>query len=492
MVAAANLGFAAIVHAETWPAALDPALVAKADRGAQPALILLKPADAPKDMAKIAGFEARVAATVEHLKAHADATQAPLLAELKRRGIPHRRYWVANAVSLEADLSTLADLALFAGVVRVEPNATVRAKLPEAVPAPDAPKLVEWGVANVRAPEVWALGYRGAGVVVAGQDTGYRWDHAALRASYRGWNGNAASHDYHWWDAIHADIGSPNINPCGYSTQAPCDDHNHGTHTMGTIVGLDGANAIGVAPDARWIGCRNMDLGDGVPASYLECFQFFLAPTDLSGQNPRPDLAPHIINNSWGCPPSEGCAWHTLEAAVSAVRSAGILVVASAGNSGSGCSSIVDPPALYADAFSVAAHSSTNEIASFSSRGPVTIDGSGRLKPDVSAPGVSVRSALRTGGYGWMSGTSMAGPHVAGVAALVMSANPALKGDPDRVEAILRASAVPTPSSQTCGAFPGAAVPNAVFGYGRVDALAAVLLAQGPIHADGFEGGTPE
>lgn len=479
----------AAAHAATWPAALDPELVATAGQGPQPALILLDGADLTVAAPKAKGFEARVAATVERLRAHADASQAPLVAELERRGIPFRRYWVANAIAVEADLATLADLALLAGVARIESNATAHAKLPEAVLAPVAPKAVEWGIANVRAPEVWALGHRGGGVVVAGQDTGYRWDHPALRASYRGWNGTAATHDHHWWDAIHADIGVVNVNPCGYSAPAPCDDHNHGTHTMGTIVGLDGANEIGVAPEARWIGCRNMDLGDGVPASYLECFQFFLAPTDLAGQNPRPDLAPHVINNSWGCPPAEGCAWHTLQAAVAAVRAAGIVVVASAGNSGSACSTIVDPPALYANAFSVAAHASTNAIASFSSRGPVTIDGSGRLKPDVSAPGVTVRSALRTGAYGSMSGTSMAGPHVAGVVALMMSADPTLKGDPDRVEAILRATAVPTTSTQTCGAFPGASVPNAVFGHGRVDALAAVRAVLDPLLRDGFEGG---
>jgi subtilisin family serine protease len=482
----------ATAGAASWPAKLDPALVAKAGQGPLPALVLLEPAN-PRAMAlEGAGFEARVATTVARLRAHADATQAPLVAELERRGIPHRRFWVANAVAVEADLATLADFALRADVARIEPNSATRTKLPEATPAPAAPKLVEWGLTNVRAPEVWALGYRGAGVVVAGQDTGYRWDHPALRASYRGWNGAAASHDHHWWDAIHADIGTPNASPCGYDSPSPCDDNNHGTHTMGTIVGLDGANEIGVAPDARWIGCRNMDLGDGVPASYLECFQFFLAPTDLAGQNPRPDLAPHVINNSWGCPPSEGCAWQTLQSAVAAVRAAGIVVVASAGNSGSTCSTIVDPPALYADAFSVAAHSSTNAIANFSSRGPVTIDGSGRLKPDVSAPGVAVRSALRGGGYGTMNGTSMAGPHVAGVVALVMSANPSLKGDPDAVEALLRATAAPTTGTQTCGAFAGSVVPNAVFGHGRVDALAAVRRALDPVFAHGFEAGAPE
>jgi subtilisin family serine protease len=474
-----------------WPPKLDRAVTAGPTGEPVDALVLLPPADLQSIPAKSLGFEARVAATVERLRRHATVTQAPLRAELERRGLPYRTFWVANAIAVRAQPAALADLALRADVVRIEANASSRTPLPEPLPALAAPKAAEWGIANVRAPEVWALGIRGAGVVVAGQDTGYRWDHPALRASYRGWDGVAATHDHHWWDAIAADIGAPNANPCGYSTPAPCDDHNHGTHTMGTIVGLDGANEIGVAPEARWIGCRNMDLGDGAPATYLACFQFFLAPTDLAGQNPRPDLAPHVINNSWGCPPSEGCAWHTLAAAVAAVRAAGIVVVASAGNSGSACATIVDPPALYADAFSVAAHASTNAIASFSSRGPVTIDGSGRLKPDVSAPGVGVRSALRTGGYGTMSGTSMAGPHVAGVVALMMSADPTLKGDPDRVEAILRATAVPTTSAQTCGAFPGGAVPNAVFGHGRVDALAALRAALDPLHRDGFEGAGP-
>jgi subtilisin family serine protease len=478
---------APMATASVWPPAIEASLIDAESSAPRPALVLLEAATPVSGAKSAGGFEAGVAAAVSALKAHAEQTQAPLVAELERRGVPYRQFWVANAIAVEADLTTLADLALFADVVRIEPNRTARTTLPDSSPAPTSPKAVEWGVANVRAPEAWALGVRGADVVVAGQDTGYRWDHAALRASYRGWNGNSASHDHHWWDSIHADVGVPNTNPCGYNSAAPCDDHGHGTHTMGTIVGLDGSNEIGVAPDARWIACRNMDLGDGVPASYLECFQFFLAPTDLSGQNPRPDLAPHVINNSWGCIPAEGCAWNTLASAVSAVRGAGILVVASAGNSGPACSSVSDPPALYADAFTVGAHTSSNAIAGISSRGPVIIDGSGRLKPDVTAPGVSVRSSLRGGGYGTMTGTSMAGPHVAGVAALVMSANPALKGNPAAVEAILRASAVPTVSSVDCGSFAGGQAPNAIFGYGRVDALAAVRLALDGVHGDGFE-----
>ncbi len=92
------------------------------------------------------------------------------------------------------------------------------------------------------------------------------------------------------------------------NSPVPCDDVGHGTHTMGTMVGDDGAaNQIGVAPGAKWMGCRNMDVGNGTPATYSECFQWFIAPTNLANQNPDPTKAPHVINNSWGCPPSEGC-----------------------------------------------------------------------------------------------------------------------------------------------------------------------------------------
>ena len=139
-----------------------------------------------------------------------------------------------------------------------------------------------------------------------------RWTHNALKPQYRGWNGSTADHNYNWHDSIHSGGGA-----CGPNTQAPCDDNGHGTHTTGTTSGDDGAgNQIGVAPGAKWIGCRNMDQGNGTPATYTECFQFFIAPTDLNGQNPDPTLRPHVMNNSWGCPPSEGCAPDTLRTIV--------------------------------------------------------------------------------------------------------------------------------------------------------------------------------
>ncbi|MGV8039523.1 MAG: S8 family serine peptidase [Thermoanaerobaculaceae bacterium] len=186
---------------------------------------------------------------------------------------------------------------------------------------------------------------------------------------------------------------------------------------MGTMVGDDGGtNQIGMAPQAKWIGCRDMDGGVGTPASYADCFQFFMAPTDLTCQNPDTAKAPHVINNSWGCPPSEGCTDpNVLKTVVENTRAAGIVVVVSAGNSGSSCSTVSEPAAIYDASLTVGATTSTDSIASYSSRGPVTVDGSNRLKPDVSAPGSNIRSSVPGGGYegGW-SGTSMAGPHVAG------------------------------------------------------------------------------
>jgi subtilisin family serine protease len=185
-----------------------------------------------------------------------------------------------------------------------------------------------------------------------------------------------------------------------------------------------------------------------------------------------------VLNNSWGCPAVEGCDANALIAAVQALRSAGVFVVASAGNDGPGCSTIADPISLYDDVFSVAAVDSGKRLADFSSRGPVTADDSGRVKPDIAAPGVEVFSALPGGTYGANSGTSMAGPHIAGVVALLWSANPALIGNIDRTEQIIRETAQPadlTNEGIVCG--DPTASPNDLSGYGIVDAYAAVQRA---------------
>jgi serine protease AprX len=428
--------------------------------------------------------EARLRRVYDALREVAVRTQAPIRAELDGAGVSYRPFYVVNMLAVKGDRALVTRLAARPEVARIAANPRVRQLLPEPQPGGVGPLVsqgIEWNVAHVNADDVWALGYTGQGIVVAGQDTGYDWDHPALVNQYRGYNGVTATHDYNWHDAIHTnDPHTPAGNPCGFDSPVPCDDQDHGTHTMGIIVGDDGAgNRIGVAPGARWIGCRNMEEGWGTPATYAECFEFFLAPYPLGGDpfaDGVPGLAPHVINNSWTCPPSEGCDWDALQAVVENVRAAGIVVVASAGNSGSSCSTIGDPPAIYDAAFSVGASDSSDGIASFSSRGPVTVDGSGRLKPDVVAPGVGVRSSVPGGWYGLKSGTSMAGPHVAGTVALLWSAAPGLVGDVDGTERIIARTARPRVDT-TCDGDPGGR-PNNVYGWGIVDALAAVRGTQ--------------
>jgi len=416
------------------------------------------------------------------LLAKAQATQAPILNWLRQRQIEHRAFYIVNAIWVKGNrqiadtLAARSDVARIEGNPRVKNNFSPQPTLEEIQAAVNslrtlAPEAVELGVNYIRAPEVWSLGFTGQGIVIAGADTGIRWDHNALKSKYRGWNGSTADHNYNWHDSIHSGGGS-----CGPNTTAPCDDDDHGTHTIGTALGDDGAgNQIGVAPGAKFIGCRNMDQGNGTPATYIECMEWFLAPYPIGGTPAQgdPTKAPDITTNSWGCPPSEGCSPGTLQAAVEAQRAAGIMMVVAAGNSGSGCSTVSDPPSFYAASYTVGAFSaSTGNIASFSSRGPATIDGSNRLKPEITAPGVTVRSALRStiGSYGSLSGTSMATPHVAGAIALLWSARPQLKNQIQQTIDLVNQAAVDV-NSTSCGS---SGTPNNVYGWGRLDIKAAV------------------
>ncbi len=418
--------------------------------------------------------EAKGRFVYETLRAVAERAQAPLRAQLDAESVPYQSFYLINALHVTGDQGLALRLAARADVARIESNPRVRVALPEPSEAEAevrAPQGVEWNVNLIGAPDVWAQGYTGQGVVVANQDTGFDWDHPALKSQYRGWDGAQVNHNYNWHDAIHDGGGS-----CGPDSPEPCDDYGHGTHTLGTMVGDDGAgNQVGVAPGARWIGCRNMDQGWGTPATYIECFEFFLAPYPLTGTlvNGRPELAPDVINNSWSCPTYEGCTWSTLQTVVENVRAAGILVVAAAGNEGPGCSTVREPISLYDASYTVGATTASDSIASFSNRGPVSIDGSYRRKPDIVAPGSGVRSARPGGIYGYSSGTSMATPHVVGATALLWSARPDLRGQLTQTESLLNAAAVPLYSTQ-CGGDEANQVPNNVYGWGRLD-IAAVF-----------------
>ena len=442
----------------------------------------------------------RAEALYRTLTETAQRSQAPLRAWLDERGVPYRAFYIVNMIEVQGDAELAQALRAAPGVDRLAANPLVHGQEPvdddlpawlASLPLDELAPADTWpfglyGLPFTHAPEVWDLGYTGQGIVVGSQDTGVQWDHPTLIEQYRGWDAStrSADHPYNWFDAW----TTPDpFDLCGPDHQIACDDNGHGTHTVGTMLGdarNDAASAyaqIGMAPGAQSIGCRNMRNNFGTPVSYAACFEFMLAPYPQGGDpftDGRPALAPHILNNSWSCPPVEGCDSAELAPGGGGGAPAGQLVVASAGNSGPACETVRTPIALHDASFTVGAHDESGAIADFSSRGPVTVDGSNRLKPDIAAPGVYVLSAIPPGDYGFKSGTSMSSPHVAGAAALLWSAAPDLIGDVDLTEQALIKSATPV-LSDACMDGP-AASPNPTYGYGQLDALAAVTLARTP------------
>ncbi|MEU8421594.1 S8 family serine peptidase [Micromonospora sp. NPDC048835] len=407
-----------------------------------------------------AGRDARAAEVYRRLVTTAEQSQGDLLREVNRLRLDPVSYYLVNAVEVDGGPAVRAWLARRPEVARVLVGQRLRP-----LPAPagqsrgSAPKPTgpEWNIRQIGADRVWSqLRVTGTGVVVGSSDSGVDGTHPALRAGFRGG-------DDSWYDPWDA-------------TRSPTDQGGHGTHTVGSAVGRDG---IGVAPDAQWVGCVNLDRNLGSPGHYLDCLQFMLAPFPSGGDpftDGRPERAPQVLTNSWGCPSLEGCDERVLRPATAALDAAGIFVVVAAGNTGPWCASIDDPPAPYADVLTVGAVDDERRVAEFSSRGPVP-GGSG--KPDVLAPGVGVVSAMPGGTYAALDGTSMATPQVAGVVALMWSANPDLVGDVTRTRQILRDTATAaTPTYRSQNPSDACGTPSNITGAGQVDAYAAVRAAQ--------------
>jgi len=355
-------------------------------------------------------WKARGRWAVDTLRGVADRSQAPILSYLyansalrKASGI--EPLWICNCLVVTADEDTIASLAERAEVKSIRANQEIKVYLePAGEVSLGAADTVEWNIAKIRANDVWNdFGITGNGVTVGTLDTGVNWQHPALINAYRGWDGTTADHNYNWFDAVDG-------------ARAPLDGAGHGTHTTGTMVGSEGPNQIGVAPGARWIAARMISSGSTWVVAAHRAFQWMIAPTDLDGNNPNPDLRPAVVNNSWGCASFvPGCSnFEEFRDDVDAWIAAGIFPEFSAGNEGPGASSM-RWPASYAESFSTGATTQSDSIAGFSSRGPGR---DGTIKPEVSAPGEGVRSSIGSG-YGMMSGTSMAGPHVVGLVALL-------------------------------------------------------------------------
>ncbi|MFF9342815.1 S8 family serine peptidase [Streptomyces sp. NPDC014773] len=460
-------------------AQVDAAVLDAVSAGEQSRFFVVLKDQADLSAAKKAkGHGARAKAVFDALRTEAADSQKPLRSFLDRKKVGYESYWIANTLLVTtADKNVVEELAAradVAGIVEerayrlddVETSSRAAGTTDSATPgsatpgsrtAADAAGAVtpEWGVADIRADQVWdQYQAEGEGVVIANVDSGVQWDHPALKAGYRGWNGTAAHHDYNFYDPS---------GRCG-TGGAPCDNTGHGTHTMGTMAGSGG---IGVAPGARWIaakGCADDHCYDG---DLLAAGQWILAPTDRNGDNPRPDLAPNIVNNSWG-----GGNTDFYQDIVDAWNAAGIFEAFANGNDGDGVTcSTARAPGAQGSSYAVGSYDSSGRIATTSGFGPSLNDGS--TKPNIAAPGVNIRSAWPGGSYNAISGTSMATPHVAGTVALLWSEAPSLIGDIDATRALLNETARDVADTH-CG---GTAGFNNVWGEGKLDALAAVDAA---------------
>jgi len=322
-------------------------------------------------------------------------------------------------------------------------------------------------------------------------DSGVDWTHPALQRKYRGYNPDnplGSNHNYNWFDftSTYPDAPGPS-RPiarvyvplvAGYRTTAAFvtgqsngpspyphwQIKDHGTHVMGTMVGSssDGSAVVGVAPGAQWIAVKVFDdTGKASDEAILAGFQWLLAPTDLRGKNPDPSKGPDVVCSSWG--EQDGANTSYLDS-VAMLRAAGIITVFSAGNQGPN-ERTINAPASYTVTLAIGATDSNDDAARFSSRGPSSWS---QTKPDVVAPGVAIPSTIPGGTYAEISGTSVAAPHAAGTIALMLQADRQVLGLPTltitATEGILRDTAIDL----------GEPGPDNTYGYGRIDAYAAV------------------
>jgi hypothetical protein len=404
------------------------------------------------------------------LRETAERTQRDLRRYLDGQGIQYEAFYIANKILVRGGGQALLNtLVARPDVAQITANHQFQLQEPFTNPNVEgAPLAVGANITFIKAPQAWALGYSGQGTVMAGNDTGLDETHPAIARHYRGCLNpptcSSWDHNYNWWDAT------------GTYPTNPYDGHGHGTHTTGTMVGDDGGtNQIGVAPGAQTVHCKNMtDGGSGSDATFTTCFQWDLAPWNLSGTNPDPAKAPDAINNSWGY---GGGGQNQFRDEIQALHAAGILVEVSAGNEGSSCSSLRSP----GDYWEVLTTGSVNHAAAFpgtmtgfSSRGPSDLDGN--YFPDITAPGENIRSSLPGNTYANWSGTSMAGPHATALIGLMWSACPSLQGQVYATIDIIHQTAAPVNYTGACG---GNYVtgPNNDWGYGTIDALAAVQAA---------------
>ena len=428
------------------------------------------------------------------LQKQVEATQSQVKNYLIGSKVDFQSYWINNSILVtSSSMTVLNDILKFDGIESIEARKSYILYEPDTSAAllDNGINAIEPNLTHVNADDVWALGIDGAGLVIANIDTGVRYSHQALVGQYRGNNGGTFDHNYNW------------LNPINLGDNVPRDGHGHGTHTMGTMVGDDGgSNQIGIAPGAQWMACAGCPDGSCPDAALLGCGQFMAAPTDLTGNNANPDMRPNAVNNSWGDCGQTYDDWYA--GPINAWLAAGIYPIFSNGNSSNcGYSSppglnTVGNPARSGNVTGVGSSGEQNGLyATHSNWGPTDnldtvnpISGFEMMKPQVLAPGVSIRSSTPGSDTeyqdGW-SGTSMSAPHVTGLIALIWQAAPCLIGDYAATETLIESTAVDMVYEDGSPLTP-TNFPNFATGWGEIDALAAVNMASGMCAMGTLEG----
>jgi PKD repeat protein len=388
---------------------------------------------------------------VEALQAVAGRTQTRVRAWLDAQGIAYRAFFSENSLYLTADLAVLNRLAAFPEVAALRANAVhVVDEFPSTeivLPAATVP----WNIAQVGADQVWQdFGVKGQGIVVATLDTGAEYTHDALFPNYKC---GAGPHDDCWYD------------PTNTYPTAPGDGAGRGTHLMGVLVGDDDPSltySAGMAPDAQWIACKGCtDGGVCTDANLNACADWLLAP------NGNPANRPHVIgfflNSLQKCD-----GWFLTQ--IMSWQAAGIYTSARGGSNGPACDTM-RAPGSYEGILASGPTDENDLILSSSSRGPGC---NGGIKPDVAAPGANICSAYP--GNTWYcgySGSSFSTAHSAGLAALLYSADPGLIGHAISTTYAITSTALCI-EDLSCGGTPCPDGANNVYGWGRIDAYAAV------------------
>lgn len=351
--------------------------------------------------------------------------------------------WISNGFHVVANTEEIRAIAKNSQVKSIIFDSEVRLDLPTQKTFWGAVSGPTWGLKKLSIPRVWEeLNLTGKGVRVGILDTGYS-KHPALDGRIE------ISRSFTWGK----DDGKPN------------DGHGHGTHCLGTIGGsvVEGRQ-IGVAPGVRYlVGKIFNNKGVGGLSGILKGMQWMADPD----QNPNTQDQPALVSNSWGVSWKEPHRIEALHRAVKTWKEQGIVPVFAAGNNGYRPATIL-LPAAFEESISVGATDSEDRVASFSSRGPGRYMDHESGKPDVTAPGVSVYSSdadPRKGKYSYRTGTSMAAPHVAGIIALMLEANPRLTTE--EIRSILGKAAVDL----------GERGYDFAYGWGRVDGFEAVREA---------------